>query len=87
MKTFYVQLPLSDEKKNRKIRLVISSAFKKALQGLLESLIGSNDLQIWQSCDRSGTTWWHVYDPITGKHSSVASEEELRIWIEKRYYN
>ncbi len=87
MKTFYVQLPLSDEKKHRKIRLVISFAFKKALQGLLESLIGSNELRIWQSCDRSGTTWWHVYDPITGKHSSVASEEELRIWIEKRYYN
>ncbi len=88
MKTFYVQLPLSNEKtKNRKIRLVIISAFKKVLQRLIESLIGSNDLRIWQSCDRSGTTWWHVYDPITGKHSSVASEEELRIWIEKRYYN
>jgi hypothetical protein len=88
MKIFEVQFPLSNEQtQNWKIRLPRSSAFKKVVQRLRESFIGSNELRIWQSCDRFGNTWWHVYDPVTGKHSSVASEEELRIWIEKRYYN
>jgi hypothetical protein len=27
------------------------------------------------------------YDPVTGRHASVGSEEQLRAWIEERYYN
>jgi len=31
-----------------------------------------------------GNTWWNAYDPA-GRSVSLASEAEMRIWIEKRY--
>ena len=42
--------------------------------------------QVWQSIDRDGHTWWHVYDPITGRTADLESEEEVGIWLEQRPY-
>lgn len=88
MKTSSSQLPASNQYLiNRKIKLLIFSAFRRVSQGLIPKFIGSNELRVWQSYDRFGNNWWHAYDPVTGRHTSVNSEAELRVWIETRYYN
>lgn len=43
--------------------------------------------QIWQRSDRAGYTWWHVYDPITGRTAQLESEEAVQIWLEERFYS
>jgi len=36
--------------------------------------------------DVSGTIWWEVYDPLTGRHSCLSSRAEVLAWLEQRYY-
>ena len=88
MKTSNARLTLHQEHLQKpQVGLAIIPILRKTLQHLLQTFIGSHDLRIWQSCDRFGKNWWHVYDPVTGKHTSVDSESQLREWIERRYYN
>jgi hypothetical protein len=62
------------------------SALHRIWQHLLTILTKGNDLQVWQTSDRFGNTWWNAYDPATGRSTSLASEAEMRVWIEERYY-
>jgi hypothetical protein len=56
-------------------------------QSLMNWIESSSELQVWQESDRHGCTCcWHAYDPMTGNHACFGSEEEIRIWIEQRYY-
>lgn len=88
MKPSDASLLLSNERLGKhQIKLPIVPELKKIVQRLTEILIGSNELQIEQTYDRFGNNWWHIYDPVTGRHAAVDSEEQLRTWIEERYYN
>lgn len=88
MKTSQAQLPLPSQVLSKtSVKQLVSAAVKKVLQILVESFIGSNELRIWQTYDQYGNNWWHAYDPVTGRHTSVQTESELRAWIERRYYN
>jgi hypothetical protein len=42
--------------------------------------------EIIQKCDRLGNISWRVYDPISGFHCSFNSEQEVRSWLDTRYY-
>ena len=42
--------------------------------------------EVWQKCDRQGNNYWLTFDPITGSYSYFCSEQEVKMWIEKRYY-
>lgn len=42
--------------------------------------------QVWHKRDRAGNTYWQVFDPVTGYFTYFSSEQEVRIWIEERYY-
>ena len=60
---------------------------------LIQSLIKFLDSAYWgrepkisQKCDRKGNIYWQIYDPVTRQYTSFASEKEVRIWLEKRYY-
>ena len=61
------------------------SGLKGIFQRLLKLFVGANDLRIWQTNDSLGNNWWHAYDPVTGRHTSVDSEAEMRAWIEQHY--
>ena len=63
------------------------SGLKGIFQRLLKFFVGANDLRIWQTNDRLGNNWWHAYDPVTGRHTSVDSEAQMRTWIEQHYYH
>jgi uncharacterized protein YaeQ len=56
------------------------------LAAVLRALSGTNEPQVWQKCDRSGETFWHVYDPDTRQFARFNSELEVRFWLEQRYY-
>jgi hypothetical protein len=88
MKTSNTRLTLHQEHlQNPQVGLAIFPVLRKTLQYLMQTFLGSNDLRIWLTCDRLGRIGGTSTDPITGRHSSVDSEEKLREWIEKRYYN
>ncbi|MGI0484664.1 hypothetical protein ACN4EK_04445 [Pantanalinema rosaneae CENA516] len=57
----------------------------KAWQFLTNLLMVRSELQIIQTPDRTGQLWWYIYDPSTGQTAWLESEDEVRIWIEKRY--
>lgn len=66
--------------------LKLSSRLKEIWQWILQVATSNNELQIWQTQDRNGYQWWHLYDRPTGRHSTAASENELRELIERRYF-
>jgi hypothetical protein len=43
--------------------------------------------QIKQKSDRFGNIYWRVYDPISDSHCSFNSEQEVRLWLDTRYYH
>jgi hypothetical protein len=54
-------------------------------QFFLSVIAGEDDLRIWQSSDRDGNTWWHGCDRATGRSTCVATEDEMRAWLDRRY--
>lgn len=66
--------------------LKLLSELNQLFQRLTKVILGSNELQIWETCDDSGNSLWHAYDPVTERYTSVNSEAEIRAWIEQRYY-
>ena len=42
---------------------------------------------IIQKGDRFGNIYWRVYDPISNSHCSFNSEQEVRSWLDTRYYD
>lgn len=44
------------------------------------------DVRVWQRTDRFGQVGWHGYDPISGDYVCYGTEDEIRSWIEQRYY-
>ena len=46
---------------------------------------GQAEPRIWQRT-RQGQPIWFAHDPITNRTRQFASEQEVRLWLEKRYY-
>lgn len=53
-------------------------------QRLISSMTGSPEPQIRQL--RNGDLRWRAYDPISRRAAHFTSEQELRQWLEQRYY-
>lgn len=61
------------------------SRLKKLWDYLLEYLTDSSQLRVWYTCDPEGKIWWSAYNPTTKQSINKVSEEQIRIWIERRY--
>lgn len=81
-----LELIPSDSGKSTLRKLSLRSVVDKISQLFVSILSRETELQVWQTCDRQGNTWWHAYDPATGKSIRLPDEAEMRIWIEQRYY-
>ncbi|MEG3849594.1 hypothetical protein QT971_02425 [Microcoleus sp. herbarium19] len=64
----------------------IFSAIDRVWQFFLSAADGENELKIWQTSDRDGNTWWHGCDRTTGRSTCVATDDEMRAWIDRHYY-
>lgn len=62
----------------------LRSALRRVWQWWLIRLRVSNEPQIWQTLDPWGNTWWHAYNPATGRSATRESETEILAWIERR---
>ncbi len=52
----------------------------------VQFLTGGGEPKIWQTLTQNGEMIWNVYDPKTRKTEQFMNEEDVRIWIEQRYY-
>lgn len=59
----------------------------QASRFLVNQLVRRNEPKIHQTINRQGTASWKVYDPITEQTSYFDSEQNVRQWIENRYYS
>ena len=62
-----------------------SVSFRSFWEGLLTLLCRRKEPKIWRKRDRAGNWYFQVFDPITGASSILESEQEVRVWLEKRY--
>lgn len=60
--------------------------WQQVWQFLLNAIVPSSDPKIYQKRDRQGNIYFRVYDPATGSTSVFATEKEVRIWLDQRYY-
>ncbi len=60
-------------------------AINQVWQFFLSAAAGENELKIWQSSDRDGNTLWHGCDRATGCSICVATDDEMRAWLDRRY--
>ena len=54
-------------------------------QFFIVATAGPDELRIWQTSDNDGNTWWHGWDRATGRSTCVATEDEMRAWLDRRY--
>lgn len=47
---------------------------------------GQNELRIWQR-SRNGQPLWFAHDPVTNRTRSFHSEQDVRTWLDQRYYD
>lgn len=62
------------------------SRWSKIGRWIYDTFVLTNEPKIKLQRDRQGLTYWQVYDPVNRTHISLATESEVRIWLEKRYY-
>ncbi|PSN12682.1 hypothetical protein C7293_19195 [filamentous cyanobacterium CCT1] len=53
---------------------------------LVAYLCGSNSLRVTVKRNRQGQSAFVVYDPVSQQRHTFSSEQELRVWIDQRYY-
>jgi hypothetical protein len=42
--------------------------------------------RVWQKINSNGQITWFAYDPETSISKAFSSEQDVRIWLETRYY-
>jgi hypothetical protein len=52
-------------------------------QELLAKFSHSDELDIWQTSDCRGKTWWHAHNPATGRSVTRGSAVEILEWIDQ----
>ncbi|MEO1069971.1 MAG: hypothetical protein AAFW95_12765 [Cyanobacteria bacterium J06638_6] len=52
----------------------------------MKFLTGQTEPRIWQRT-RSGNSVWFAHDPITNSTRSFVSEQDVRAWLDNRYYD
>jgi hypothetical protein len=62
------------------------SVLEDTLNTLSRALFSSQELHVQKKYSRSGRAYWHVYDPFTEESNSFSSDDDVRTWIEQRYY-
>jgi len=61
-------------------------SFSSLWKWMLNFFSGSSEPIVKGWCDRNGTSYFAVYDPMSCTWTSKLTEAEVREWIEQRYY-
>lgn len=68
---------------HKQVKSNLRSALRQVWQWGLVRLRVSKDLQIWQTLDPWENTWWHAYNPATGRSATREAETEILAWIDR----
>lgn len=60
-------------------------ALKQLGDRAMRFFTGQTEPRIWQR-HRQGQSLWYAHDPVTNRTRQFSSEQEVRLWLEKRYY-
>lgn len=58
----------------------------QGVKGAIAAMAGNMEPRIRQVRNGDGHLRWRAYDPVSGQVAYLASESELRHWLEQRYY-
>ncbi|NJN86541.1 MAG: hypothetical protein HC881_09795 [Leptolyngbyaceae cyanobacterium SL_7_1] len=64
----------------------LAAILKDVKEQVLAHVVASAEPHVWTTHDRTGRTHWKAYDPTTNQSVDWLSEEDLRIWLEKRHH-
>lgn len=59
--------------------------WKQRWQSFLDAIAGYAEPHVWQESNQRGEMLWRAYDPVSDRHFA-GSEDDMRRWIEERYY-
>lgn len=62
------------------------TALHQVWGSFVTELMGREEPKIWRVYDRAGVATWRVYDPTTNQSAHFVSEQEVRVWLDQRYY-
>lgn len=65
---------------------VFSKAWSAFWEAVLKTLTANRDPMIHEKRDRRGNVYYDLYDPVGNQRLTFSSEEEIRYWLEQRYY-
>lgn len=78
--------PTSTQHRDKPHRSLLLGFYHQFWRKMTQVLSGSSTPCVRQVCGHRGQQYWRVHDPVTNRDGIFASEEEVRIWLEKRYY-
>lgn len=53
---------------------------------ILNPLLTGSEPKIIEKTDKIGNLFWQVYDPVSGDRKKLVSVQEVREWLDNRYY-
>ncbi|WP_035986151.1 hypothetical protein [Leptolyngbya sp. KIOST-1] len=80
-----VQPTLGSRPIHRPIAHGLGQALKQLGDRAMRFFTGQNELRIWQRT-RNGQPLWFAHDPVTNRTRSFYSEQDVRTWLDQRYY-
>ena len=64
----------------------VTSALQTIWHHTMDYFTRGDEPRIRMTSTQSGQKIWHLYDPVTQEKVTASSEEEVRFWLETRYY-
>lgn len=59
---------------------------RKIGEVIVNTLAAQEQPRIYAKRNRMGESYWQIYDPRTCHTTYLGSEQETRIWLDKRFY-
>lgn len=78
--------PAKQDVKPAKQNSIKLPGLEQLWNSVLEILTKSPEPKVYQKHDRNGKLYFQVYDPIARQSSTFNTEQEVRIWLDQRYY-
>jgi hypothetical protein len=60
------------------------SLLGKLLQAIVTAFKPHDEPIFWKKRDRNGNAYWQGYDPKSNRSIYLASEDEVRIWLDRQ---
>ncbi|WP_265265517.1 hypothetical protein [Spirulina subsalsa] len=66
-------------------QLGLSSVLNQFFTAFVQFMTQGNEPKITIKKNDQGEVFYHVYDPLTRNKDLFTSEQDVRVWLEKRY--